>query len=205
MNATCLLFAKSLYVKDKGEWTKLTLIILDAGHGPETAGKRTPDGKLREFHFNSVVAELVGNLLRKQGIVVQYTHDYARDVPLRERTTTANKLRADAFVSIHANAYGAGWNQAQGIETYIYPQASTRSVALARFVQNALITACKRPDRGVKKADFAVLRETFMPAILVECGFMSNQTEAALLQSKGYQLQCAHALTFGILCWLYHQ
>ncbi|AXH99880.1 N-acetylmuramoyl-L-alanine amidase [Sporosarcina sp. PTS2304] len=181
----------------------MTLIIVDAGHGPETPGKRTPDGKLREFHFNVAVAEWVGKFLRAEGIQVHYTHTISRDVPLHERTATANRLRADAFVSIHANAYGTGWNDAQGIETYIYPRASKSSAVLASNVQSALIAACKRVDRGVKKADFAVLRDTHMPAILAECGFMSNQTEATLLQNKEYQLQCARALTFGILCWLY--
>lgn len=181
----------------------MTLIILDAGHGPNTPGKRTPDGKLREYQFNSIVAALVGDLLMKEGITVRYTHESSRDVPLNERTALANRLRADAFVSIHANAFGTGWTTAQGIETFIYPQASTSSGILANSVQKALISACQRPDRGVKKADFAVLRNTHMPAILAECGFMSNQAEAALLQSKAYQLQCARAIAFGILCWEY--
>ncbi|WP_313236055.1 N-acetylmuramoyl-L-alanine amidase [Sporosarcina ureae] len=181
----------------------MTLIILDAGHGPDTPGKRTPDGKLREYHFNAAVASLVGEFLTKEGMIVKYTHASTQDVPLSERTASANRMKADAFVSIHANTFGNGWHSAQGIETYIYPQASKSSAVLASAVQKALISACRRPDRGVKKADFAVLRDTNMPAILVECGFMSNQTEAALLQSKAYQLQCARAITFGILCWEY--
>ena len=181
----------------------MTLIILDAGHGPETPGKRTPDGALREYHFNSAVAALAGELLTKEGVTVKYTHEHLRDVPLRERTATANRLRADAFVSIHANAFGTGWTAAQGIETFIYPQAGKNTTALASVVQKSLISACGRPDRGVKKADFAVLRDTRMPAILVECGFMSNREEAALLQSKTYQRQCARAIAFGVLCWLY--
>ncbi|PIC73291.1 N-acetylmuramoyl-L-alanine amidase [Sporosarcina sp. P17b] len=182
---------------------ELTLIILDAGHGPDTPGKRTPDGKLREYHFNSAVAALVGGLLTKEGLTVKYTHDSSRDVPLNERATSANQMKADAFISIHANAFGNGWHTAQGIETYIYPQASKSSATLASVVQKSLISACQRPDRGVKKANFAVLRDTNMPAILVECGFMSNQTEATLLQSKAYQHQCARAIAFGVLCWEY--
>ncbi len=181
----------------------MTLIILDAGHGPNTPGKRTPDGKLREYQFNSVVAALVGGFLTKKGMTIRYTHESSRDVPLSERTALANRLRADAFVSIHANAFGYGWTTAQGIETFIYPQASKSSGLLASAVQKALVSACQRPDRGVKKANFAVLRDTNMPAILAECGFMSNQTEATLLQSKAYQLQCARAIAFGILCWEY--
>ncbi|WP_153731875.1 N-acetylmuramoyl-L-alanine amidase family protein [Sporosarcina obsidiansis] len=183
----------------------MTTIILDAGHGPNTPGKRTPDGKLREFQFNSVVASLVGERLIREGVTIRYAHESSRDVPLHERTAIANRLRADAYVSIHANAHGNGWSKAQGIETYIYPQASKSASVLANYVQKALITACQRTDRGVKKADFAVLRDTHMPAILAECGFMSHRTEATLLQSKAYQLQCARALTFGILCWIYNK
>lgn len=181
----------------------MTIIVLDAGHGPDTPGKRSPDGKLREFQFNSATARLAGEMLAREGATVHYVHKAVRDVPLNERTAEANRLRADAYVSIHANAYGSGWNSAQGVETYLYPQASKSSGVLADKVQRAMIAACGRTDRGVKKADFAVLRDTRMPAILVECGFMTNREEAALLQSRAYQMQCARAIAFGVLCWMY--
>ncbi|WP_194841052.1 N-acetylmuramoyl-L-alanine amidase family protein [Sporosarcina cascadiensis] len=183
----------------------MTLIVLDAGHGPETPGKRSPDGKLREFQFNLAVAEMVGVRLTREGLNVRYVHENSRDVPLSERTAAANRMKADAYVSIHANAHTSGWSEAQGIETYIYPAASKSSAILANLVQQSLIAACKRLDRGVKKANFAVLRDTQMPAILAECGFMSHKTEAVLLQNKVYLLQCARALAFGILNWAYQK
>ena len=122
----------------------------------------------------------------------------------RKGTSIANRLDVDAFVSIHANAYGNDWNEAHGIETYMYPTANKRTAALAELIHSSMISACGRKDRGVKTADFAVLRETKMPAVLVECGFMTNREEAGLLLSNTYRVQCARAIGFGILNWLYH-
>lgn len=126
-------------------------IMIDAGHGPETAGKRSPDGLLREFSFNSAVANLVQQYLVEEGLNVFFAHNEQQDVSLAERTNFANRMKVDAFISIHANAYGTDWNQANGIETYVYPTASKESTALASLVQHSLITACNRTNRGVKK------------------------------------------------------
>lgn len=178
-------------------------IIIDAGHGPNTAGKRSPDGLLREFNFNKAVADFVQQSLIKEGLTVHFAHDNKIDVPLTNRANFANNMHADAFVSIHANAHGADWNNTNGIETYIYPTASQQSKVLASLLQGSLIAACHRTDRGVKTANFAVLRETHMPAALIECGFMTNREENALLLSKTYREQCAKAITFAITAWLY--
>ncbi len=178
-------------------------IMIDAGHGPETAGKRSPDGVLREFNFNNAVAHLVRQSLSEDGVTVYFSHHELKDIPLTERTKYANQMKVDAFISIHANAYGTDWNQANGIETYTYLTASKESLALASLVQQSMITACKRTNRGVKKANFAVLRETKMPAVLVECGFMTNEQEAALLRNKAYRQQCARAISFAITAWAY--
>ncbi|WP_203248696.1 N-acetylmuramoyl-L-alanine amidase family protein [Sporosarcina beigongshangi] len=178
-------------------------IMIDAGHGPETAGKRSPDGVLREFSFNNAVANLIKQYLVEEGLTVFFAHDEKRDVPLLERTNHANKMNVDAFISIHANAYGANWNNANGIETFIYSAASKGSVALASLAQSSLISACNRTDRGVKKENFAVLRETRMPAILVECGFMTNRQEATLLLNRAYRQQCAKAISFAVTAWAY--
>lgn len=181
----------------------MTTLMIDAGHGPETAGKRSPDGLLREFSFNSAVADFVKQYLIEEGFTVIFAHKAQEDVPLPRRIKLANSLKVDAFVSIHANAFGNDWNYANGIETFVYPTASKESVALASLVQSVLITACNRADRGVKKADFAVLRETSMPAILIECGFMTNRDDAALLMKKAYRVQCARAIAFALSTWIY--
>lgn len=177
-------------------------IILDAGHGPKTAGKRTPDGKMKEYAFNSVVTSLIKKELDSHGIIVIFSHSDDIDVPLRERTSLANKLKVQAFVSIHANAYGSNWNEVSGIETYTYLKPSADSIILANHIQNSLCTSVERKNRGVKKKDLAVLRDTNMPAVLVECGFMTNKEEARLLQTDEYRLQCAKGIATGIKLWV---
>jgi N-acetylmuramoyl-L-alanine amidase len=177
--------------------------MIDAGHGPETAGKRSPDGLLREFSFNSAIADLVKHYLIEEGFTVIFAHNALEDVPLPVRTKLANSLNVDAFVSIHANAFGSDWNSTNGIETFVYPTASKESMTLASLTQDALIVACNRANRGVKKANYAVLRETRMPAVLIECGFMTNREEAALLMSNAYRGQCARAIAFALSTWIY--
>ncbi|WP_298832065.1 N-acetylmuramoyl-L-alanine amidase [uncultured Planococcus sp.] len=176
-------------------------IMIDAGHGPDTPGKRSPDGRLREFHFNSAVAEEVKKRLVMDGHSVFFSHQNDVDVPLHERTALANRLKVDLFVSIHANAMGNSFNSANGLETFTYsrPQAVTRELAVK--VQSSLLLVTGRKDRGVKQGDFAVLRDTHMPAILVECGFMTHKQEVELLKSAAYRKRCALGICFGIACF----
>jgi N-acetylmuramoyl-L-alanine amidase len=175
-------------------------IAIDAGHGPETPGKRTPDESMREFEFNSAAAQYLADVLVNDyaDVQVQFMHEANRDVPLSERTKRANSWGADLYVSIHANAYGSSWNDARGIETYVYTTKPPEAVRLANAVQRKLIEATGLVNRGVKSADFHVLRETNMTAILIECGFMSNRAEAELLKSDDYRRTCARAIAAGI-------
>ena len=176
-------------------------IMIDAGHGPETAGKRSPDGRLREFQFNSAVAKEVKERLIQDGHSVFFSHQNDLDVPLHERTTLANRLKVDIFISIHANASGQTFNSAHGLETFIYSNPQQRTRKLAAAVQSSLVQVTGRKDRGLKQGDFAVLRDTHMPAILVECGFMTHKQEVELLKSAIYRKRCALGICFGIACF----
>ncbi|MBM7585976.1 N-acetylmuramoyl-L-alanine amidase [Bacillus pakistanensis] len=174
------------------------IIVLDAGHGLMTPGKRTPDG-MREYEFNRAVAKYAKEKLESYNHVeVNITHSDHLDVPLQTRTDFANSLKARCFVSIHANAYGRGWNGVGGIETYVYPSPTAEASRLAKNVQNELIKHTGLRNRGVKRANFHVLRETKMTSILVECGFMTNKHEATLLKSGAYRKLCAEAIVKGI-------
>ncbi|HEY4552484.1 MAG TPA: N-acetylmuramoyl-L-alanine amidase [Bacillaceae bacterium] len=170
-------------------------IMLDAGHGYETAGKRSPDG-MREYEFNRSVAEYLGEFLKKRkGVSISHAHSDLEDVPLSRRTSLANSLDVDCYISIHANAFGLGsWHSANGIETYIHTSRPLEAWKLAQAVQEKLVEATTLRDRGVKNADFFVLRETRMTAILVECGFMTNKAEAALLKTDAFRKRCAQAI-----------
>ncbi len=171
------------------------IIILDAGHGYQTAGKQSPDG-MREYAFNREVAQYVKDYLSNYlDIKIHFVHEDTRDVPLKERTMRAKALKADLYVSIHANAFGTnGWNEANGIETYVYVTKPKEALALAEKVQSALVQNTSLKNRGVKTANFQVLRETHCPALLIECGFMTNKKEATLLKSTTFRKKCGQAI-----------
>lgn len=175
-------------------------IVFDAGHGTNTAGKRSPDGTIREWRINDqVVDELLILASKYENVSTLRVDDPtgARDVPLSERTKKANAWGADIYVSVHQNAFGSGWNTADGVETYAY-NAGSKAVPLAKSVQAELISQMKADDRGVKFANFQVLRETTMPAILVECGFMTNAVEAGKMKSSTWIKATAKAIMDGI-------
>ncbi len=173
-------------------------IMLDAGHGPTTAGKRSPNG-MKEFEFNEAVANLVADSLKVvKGVTLFHAHSTINDVPLNVRTDMANRLGVNCYISIHANAFGNGWNSAAGIETYVHSSKPPEASRLAQIIQDKLVKNTGLKDRGVKTANFHVLRETKMTAILVECGFMTNKTEAALLLTTEYRKKCAEAIATGL-------
>jgi N-acetylmuramoyl-L-alanine amidase len=181
------------------------LIAIDDGHGLETPGKRTPslpDGTvMRENEFNRAVAAQLDVHLKRCGFQTLLVAPGDTDIPLSNRTNTANKAKADFYISIHANAYGDGWNNVRGIETYHYPGKISGQQA-AKIIHNQLIQGTALPNRGVKEANFHVLRETTMPAVLVEHGFMTNMEDALLLLSEAYRAECAVELAKGI-CQLF--
>ncbi|MBT2678918.1 N-acetylmuramoyl-L-alanine amidase [Bacillus sp. ISL-35] len=170
-------------------------IMLDAGHGYNTPGKRSPDG-LREYEFNRAVANYAKQLLENyKNVTVYFSHSDQRDVSLTARTDKANSLNVDIFVSIHANAFGSGgWNNVGGIETYVYPSRPPVANQLAQKIQRNLVIATGLENRGVRTADFHVLRETKMDAVLVEGGFMTNRNEVELLRSETYRRTVAEGI-----------
>lgn len=166
-------------------------IVLDAGHGYSTPGKRSPDG-MKEYEFNRRVAAVMKAELEKyEGVTVYFTHSDSRDVPLKERTDRANALKVDLFFSIHANANTGKMGDWGGIDSFIYTSNPKEARRLAEVVQRNLIAETKLRNRGVKMADFHVLRETRMTAILVEHGFMDSRTDLPFLKSDAYRVLCA--------------
>lgn len=169
-------------------------IVIDAGHGNATAGKRSPDGTLREYHFNSVVANYVKQGLADYQCEVIFTHADDRDVPLNQRVAKANINKADVFISIHANAYGTSFNDANGTETFVYKLSLKDAVALATTINNGIVKIKGQKNRGVKAGNFQVLRETNMTAILIEAGFMTNAKELSYLKSDEYRRSVAKVI-----------
>src|SRR5690625_1669880 len=161
------------------------VVAIDAGHGMGTAGKRTPDGE-REWSFNSVVAQsIIDNLKSYKGVKTVRLDDPTgkRDVPLRERTNKANSAKADILISCHHNANTGSWGGWTGTETYHYPN-STKGRKLAQAIHPSVIMAYGLRDRGIKSANFHMLRESHMPAILIEGGFMDSTIDIKKLRDK---------------------
>lgn len=186
----------------------MTLVVIDPGHGVETAGKRSPDGTLREYEFNRDVSNRVSAYLESHGVKTKLTCttanglDPSNSVDLKKRVAYANTLKADYFVSIHANAYTDQWNSANGWEIYSYGLKGT-GYNLAKAIQKQSIPYLGIRDRGIKDGSgFYVIKHTAMPAVLIEHAFYTNRTECDLLKSDSFREKCAIADAKGILAFL---
>jgi N-acetylmuramoyl-L-alanine amidase len=176
------------------------LWILDNGHGAATPGKRSPvletGEQLLEYEFNRDIVARLMLLMEAEGLSWHnLVPEVEGDVSLTRRVERANNLQnglQKLYLSIHANAAGDKWSKASGIETYCY-RFTSRSERMAKRFQSSLVTALGWRDRGVKEADFYVLKFTRMPAILTENGFYSNQEECQKLLSGEWRDKIAQA------------
>lgn len=177
-------------------------ICKDPGHGIETAGKRSPDGKLREYEFNRDVSRRMNKYLEANGIKWIDTVKDEKTVSLEQRVKIANNAKVDLFFSIHANAHGNGkeWTSARGYSVHIIGRGGQAEV-VAGLIRKRAIPMLNIPDRGTRISNLYVLRETKMPAVLVEHGFMTNKKEAELLLSDEYRELCAKSNVMGICDW----
>src|SRR5690554_68913 len=181
-------------------------IAYDAGHGINTPGKRTPDGE-REWTFNDKVARAFANELALfEGVASKRFDDPTgkRDVPLKERTDGANAWGADYYISFHHNANTAKWGNWTGVETFVYTNASKKSIELANAIHPALVKAYGLRDRGIKKANLHIVRETKMPSILIKGGFMDSTIDIKklrddkVLENAGREIARALAKFLGL-------
>lgn len=172
-------------------------VVLDPGHGGRDPGAVGPR-QLFEKDVNLAVARAAAGFLEDRvELILTRTQD--ETVSLRSRTNLANQARADLLVSVHAN--GSIYPEAHGTETFHYPGSRLGS-RLAGILQQRLVAALGRRDRGVKQADFFVLRETRCPAALVELLFVTNPEEARRLADPEVQQRAGAALAAGILDYL---
>ncbi len=189
-------------------------IAIDAGHGSNTAGKRTPDG-YREHWINVKCADYFHKALKRCGFEAiktgwndtDSTDD--TDVALSARQKLIKNAQCDISVSWHANAFGDGrtYNDSQGIETLIHnnPSYVKDSGALAVKVQNRLVKGTRQKNRGVKAQSLAMCNCTAMgtnASILIEIGFMTNEYEAKLMQTDAFCMECAEEAAQGVCEYL---
>ena len=180
------------------------IVAIDEGHGGKDAGavdevNETEGDFIRtlEKDLNNKVGNKVINKLRTLGAEVIVTRPDDTTVSLGERVRIANNAKVDLFVSIHFNA---GSSLANGIETFKYRNTKNPiSHALAENVHKELIDNTGFKDRGVKTSGFYVIKNTNMPAILVELGFITNTKEEKIVNTDEFQEKCANAIVAGIL------
>jgi len=176
---------------------------IDPGHGGKDPGAIGPTG-VHEEAINLAVAFKVSSILKSVAEVelTRYINTALADslsADLAARAYQANAWPADVFVSIHCNS--ATDPSAHGTETHCYPGSSCGK-SLAQMIQKRLVPALALTDRGVKESNFAVLRQSKMPAALVELSFISNPAEEKLLQSEEFQNKAAWSIASGICDFL---
>lgn len=161
-------------------------IALDAGHGLYTAGKRTPDDE-REWSFNSKVLLAAAERLNAYDNVQILRLDDPTgktDVPLRERTNKANAWGADVLISIHHNALAGRWHSGGGVETYTQTTSQKASKEIAAAIHQRTVKAMGLRDRGLKTANFHMTRESKMPSVLSEGGFMDSTVDIVAMRNE---------------------
>lgn len=174
-------------------------ICIDPGHGGYDPGAVGPSG-VQEKDVTLAVSKLLAAQLQAAGVEVLLTRDsdagpWDSNSDLQKRCDIANQFGADLFISIHANA--AANPSAVGTETYCY-KFGGQGEQLAHAIQEQLVAALGRPDRGIKTANYYVLKRTNMVAVLAELAFISNPGEESLLVTPSCQEQAAQAIAQGI-------
>lgn len=158
-------------------------LCFDYGHGGNDPGA-SYKGR-READDVIFIGRKIAEEVRRHGIIVDETRTSNATVSLQQRSNFENKNNYDYFISFHRNAFKP--EQASGVETFIYLNPGAKAEAMAEKIQRALV-AIGFSNRGVKRENFHVLRETKAPAILVEMGFLDNSKDNQLFDSKKEQI-----------------
>lgn len=176
----------------------MNLIVIDPGHGGADGGA-TGNG-LKEKDITLVLAfKIYTFLVDNYEVNVKLTREKDIFVSLAERAKIANELKATYFCSIHVNSGGEG--KASGFESFIYFESEIKTEGLRQSLHTEIASFYKSqglPDRGMKKANFAVLRETTMPACLLENLFIDNVCDAAKLKEESFQDVLAKVIAKGL-------
>lgn len=168
------------------------LVVIDAGHGGKDPGAKGVTGNLEKDFNLSVANKLVEILSQDKKFQIVATRTTDEFIALQDRAKLANEMDADLFLSIHANSFKPS---TRGTETFYYHDYSK---AFAQVVHRHLVKATAFPDRSTQTAPFVVIKQTTMPAVLTETGFLSNSIENSKLVSPEFQSKVAEALAEAI-------
>ena len=173
------------------------LVVIDPGHGGKDPGT-IGIGGVQEKNVILPISLDVAAELKKQGIEVRLTRDQDYFVSLQGRTDFANKINADLFVSIHANAINLSRPDVNGLETYYYQNGRR----LSEIIHWNILNSVNIRNRNVRRARFYVLRHSKMPATLVEVGFLTGAEDSARLKDPNHRQKIAVAIAQGIIQYI---
>ena len=173
------------------------LVVIDPGHGGKDPGT-IGIGGVQEKNVILPISLDVAAELKKQGIEVRLTRDRDYFVSLQGRTDFANKINADLFVSIHANAINLSRPDVNGLETYYYQNGRR----LSEIIHWNVLNSVNIRNRNVRRARFYVLRHSKMPATLVEVGFLTGAEDSARLKDPSHRQKMAKAIAQGIIQYI---
>ena len=175
-------------------------VVIDPGHGGPDSGA-IGIGGLRETDVVLDVSKIVTNILKMKGVKVKMTRTREIDLDLVPRVSIANNTKADIFVSIHANASIGKKRNINGLETFYY--SGWKGRLLAEKIQKQIIKVSPgSPDRGVRRGSYFVIKQTNMPAVLVEIGFVTGKLDGSRLSKDMHRERVAYAIARGILEYL---
>ncbi|WP_053074981.1 N-acetylmuramoyl-L-alanine amidase [Ornithinibacillus californiensis] len=171
-------------------------IVIDPGHGGKDPGAIGQDGVLEKDLILDTSIK-IAKQLEESGANVILTRADDSFVSLQDRVLVSNESEADAFISIHFNAFDADY--VGGINTYYHHNGKR----LAHEIQQALAEEVSLRNRGVIQSSYRVIRDNQSPAVLIELGFITNTTELVTLQSENYQDQVARAITIALITYFW--
>lgn len=171
------------------------LVVIDAGHGGKDPGTTSYLGH-SEKGINLKIAKKLAAILKARGMQVKMIRDSDTTIDKYDRADQANRINPDLFVAIHCDANPK--LTIRGYSVWVSRSASQDSRMAAGLIEDAMMKT-RLPSRGVREADYVVLANTRAPAVLVECGHLSNPTEAAALYDPQFQDRIASAIADGII------
>lgn len=197
---------------------KSTMILVDNGHGVDTPGKRSPDGRLLEYKYTRDVAKDIVVQLKARDYNASLLVTEEKDITIRERIRRVNNLCKKVgatnvlLVSIHCNAAGSDgkWHKARGWQTFVSLNASVRSMTLAENLADAALKyglKLRKPTPTQKwwQQNLGICRDTNCPAVLTENLFMDNRDDVDFLLSKEGQSIIVNVHVMGIIGYLHSQ
>lgn len=178
-------------------------IALDAGHGLKTAGKQTPDG-IKEWTLNDKVRDKVVALLKDYDVefIFPDNNEGNTDESLTSRLKMYIAKNVDAMVSIHHNAFTGKWNGATGVGVYTDKNPTAKDKELAECIYSRLVKNTGLKGRGIKQANWTVIDQDKIPAVLVEGGFMDGTKDYEIITSDAGQTAYAKAVAEGLIEFL---